>query len=228
MHLFLSKEGYFKKITPQSLRMSGEQKYKENDSLSQMFEGTNRTELLIFTDQQQVYKMKVSDQPDTKASVLGTYLPTALGFEEGESIICMLDPADYRGELLLVFQNGKVARIPVSSYETKTNRRRLTSAYSDKSPLVAVLPLTEEKEFVLYTNEGRALIFKSALLMPKTSRTTQGVSVMTLKKKYVVERAAFLSDTPIRNLSRYRAKSLPAAGALLKEEDRGEEQMSLI
>ena len=228
VHLFLSKEGYFKKITPQSLRMSGEQKYKENDSLSQMFEGTNRTELLIFTDQQQVYKMKVSDQPDTKASVLGTYLPTALGFEEGESIICMLDPADYRGELLLVFQNGKVARIPVSSYETKTNRRRLTSAYSDKSPLVAVLPLTEEKEFVLYTNEGRALIFKSALLMPKTSRTTQGVSVMTLKKKYVVERAAFLSDTPIRNLSRYRAKSLPAAGALLKEEDRGEEQMSLI
>lgn len=228
VHLFLSREGYFKKITPQSLRMSGEQKYKENDSLSQTFEGTNRTELLIFTDQQQVYKMKVSDQPDTKASVLGTYLPTALGFDEGENIICMLDPADYRGELLLVFRNGKVARIPVASYETKTNRRRLTGAYSDKSPLVAVLPLTEEREFVLFTNEGRALIFKSALLMPKTSRTTQGVSVMTLKKKYVVERAAFLSDTQIQNLSRYRAKSLPAAGALLKEEDRGEEQMSLI
>ena len=228
VHLFLSREGYFKKITPQSLRMSGEQKYKENDGLSQSFEGTNRTELLLFTDHQQVYKMKVSDQPDTKASVLGTYLPTALGFDEGENIICMLDPGDYRGELLLVFQNGKVARIPVASYETKTNRRRLTGAYSDKSPLIAVLPLTEEREFVLFTNEGRALIFKSALLMPKTSRTTQGVSVMTLKKKYVVDRAAFLSDTPIRNLSRYRAKSLPAAGALLKEEDRGEEQMSLI
>ena len=228
VHLFLSREGYFKKITPQSLRMSGEQKYKENDDLSQSFEGTNRTELLLFTDRQQVYKMKVSDQPDTKASVLGTYLPTALGFDEGENIICMLDPGDYHGELLLVFQNGKVARIPVSSYETKTNRRRLTGAYSDKSPLVAVLPLAEEREFVLFTNEGRALIFKSALLMPKTSRTTQGVSVMTLKKKYVVDRAAFLSDTPIKNLSRYRAKSLPAAGALLKEEDRGEEQMSLI
>ena len=228
VHLFLSREGYFKKITPQSLRMSGEQKYKENDSLSQTFEGTNRTELLIFTDRQQVYKMKVSDLPDTKASVLGTYLPTALGFDEGESIICMLDPGDYRSELLLVFQNGKVARIPAASYETKTNRRRLTSAYSDKSPLVAVLPLAEEREFVLFTNEGRALIFKSALLMPKTSRTTQGVSVMTLKKKYIVDRAAFLSDTPITNISRYRAKSLPAAGALLKEEDRGEEQMSLI
>ena len=228
VHLFLSREGYFKKITPQSLRMSGEQKYKENDSLSQSFEGTNRTELLLFTDHQQVYKMKVSDQPDTKASVLGTYLPTALGFDEGENIVCMINPSDYRGELLLVFQNGKVARIPVASYETKTNRRRLTGAFSDKSPLVAVLPLEEEREFVLYTNEGRALIFKSALLMPKTSRTTQGVSVMTLKKKYIVDRAAFLSDTPIRNLSRYRAKSLPAAGALLKEEDRGEEQMSLI
>ena len=228
VHLFLSREGYFKKITPQSLRMSGEQKYKENDGLSQSFDGTNRMELLIFTDHQQVYKMKVSDQPDTKASVLGTYLPTALGFDEGENIICMLDPGDYRGELLLVFQNGKVARIPVASYETKTNRRRLTGAYSDKSPLIAVLPLTEEREFVLFTNEGRALIFKSALLMPKTSRTTQGVSVMTLKKKYVVDRAAFLSDTQIKNLSRYRAKSLPAAGALLKEEDRGEEQMSLI
>jgi DNA gyrase subunit A len=228
VHLFLSREGYFKKITPQSLRMSGEQKYKENDSLFQSFEGTNRTELLLFTDHQQVYKMKVSDQADTKASVLGTYLPAALGFDEGENIVCMLDPADYRGELLLVFQNGKVARIPIASYETKTNRRRLTGAFSDKSPLVAVLPLKEEREFVLYTSEGRALIFKSALLMPKTSRTTQGVSVMTLKKKYIVDRAAFLSDTPIKNLARYRAKSLPAAGALLKEEDRGEEQMSLI
>lgn len=228
VHLFLSREGYFKKITPQSLRMSGEQKYKENDSLFQSFEGTNRTELLLFTDHQQVYKMKVSDQPDTKASVLGTYLPAALGFDEGENIVCMLDPADYRGELLMVFQNGKVARIPIASYETKTNRRRLTGAFSDKSPLVAVLPLKEEREFVLYTSEGRALIFKSALLMPKTSRTTQGVSVMTLKKKYIVDRAAFLSDTPIKNLARYRAKSLPAAGALLKEEDRGEEQMSLI
>ena len=228
VHLFLSREGYFKKITPQSLRMSGEQKYKENDSLSQSFEGNNRGELLIFSDRQQVYKMKISDQPDTKASVLGTYLPTALGMDEGENVLCMIDPGDYQAELLLVFQNGKVARIPMAAYETKTNRRRLTGAYSDKSPLIAVLPLTEEREFVLFTNEGRALIFKSALLMPKASRTTQGVAVMTLKKKYVVERAAFLSDTPIQNFSRYRAKSLPAVGALLKEEDRGEEQMSLI
>ena len=228
VHLFLSREGYFKKITPLSLRMGGEQKYKENDGLFQTFEGTNRGELLIFTDRQQVYKMKISDQPDTKASALGAYLPTELGMDEGENALCMLDPGDYRGELLLVFQNGKVARIPLSVYETKTNRRRLTGAYSDKSPLVAVLPLREEREFVLFSNEGRALIFKSGLLLPKSSRVTQGVAVMTLKKKFVVERAAFVSDTQIKNLSRYRARSLPASGALLKEEDRGEEQLSLL
>ena len=228
VHLFLSREGYFKKITPQSLRMSGEQKYKENDELAQSFEGNNRGELLIFTDCQQVYKMKLSDQPDTKASALGAYLPSVLGMDEGENVLCMIDPGNYQSELILVFQNGKVARIPMSAYETKTNRRRLTGAYSDKSPLIAVLPLTEEREFVLYTTEGRALIFKSALLMPKTSRTTQGVAVMTLKKKFVVERAAFLSDTPIQNVSRYRAKSLPAVGALLKDEDRGEEQLTLL
>ncbi len=228
VHLFLSREGYFKKITPQSLRMSSEQKYKENDSLSQSFDSTNRGELLFFTDRQQVYKVKLSDMAETKASALGTYLPTALEMDEGENVLAMIDPGKYKDELLLVFQNGKVARIPLSAYETKTNRRRLTGAYSDKSPLIAVLPLTQEREFVLFTTEGRALIFKSSLLTPKVSRTTQGVAVMTLKKKHVVERAAFPEDTQIQNLARYRARSIPAAGALLKEEDRGEEQLSLI
>ncbi len=228
VHLFLSREGYFKKITPLSLRMGGEQKYKENDSLSQTFESTNRGELLVFTDRQQVYKARLSDFADTKASALGVYLPGALGMDEGESVLCMLDPGDYKGELLLAFENGKVARIPLAAYETKSNRRRLTGAYSDKSPLVAVLPLREEGEFALFSTEGRALIFKSASLAPKTSRTTQGVAVMTLKKKYCVERAAPVADTPIQNHSRYRVRNLPAAGALLREEDRGEEQMSLI
>ncbi len=228
VHLFLSKEGYFKKITPQSLRMSSEQKYKENDSLSQSFDATNRGELLIFTDRQQVYKVKLSDMQETKASALGTYLPTALEMDEGENVLAMIDPGQYKDELLLVFRNGKVARIPLSAYETKTNRRRLTGAYSDKSPLVAVLPLQGEREFVLITNEGRALITKSSLLTPKVSRVTQGVAVMTLKKKYEVERACFPEDTHIQNHSRYRTRTIPAAGALLKEEDRGEEQMSLI
>ena len=226
--LFLSREGYFKKITPQSLRMASEQKYKENDSLNMSFESSNRRELLFFTDRQQVYKAKVADFADTKASVLGVFLPTALEMDEGENVLTMLDPGDYQSELLLVFQNGKVARIPMSAYETKTNRRRLTGAYSDKSPLVAVLPLKEPGEYVLRTSEGRALIFKSDALAPKASRTTQGVAVMTPKKKHVVDFAAPLSETQIQNVSRYRTRTLPAAGALLKEEDRGEEQMSLI
>ena len=226
--LFLSREGYFKKITPQSLRMASEQKYKENDDLMISFESSNRRELLVFTDRQQVYKAKVADFADTKASVLGVFLPTALEMDEGENVLTMLDPGDYKSELLLVFQNGKVARIPMAAYETKTNRRRLTGAYSDKSPLVAVLPLTPKTEYVLRTTEGRALIFKADALAPKASRTTQGVAVMTPKKKHVVDFAAPVSETPIQNLSRYRTRTIPAAGALLKEEDRGEEQMSLI
>ena len=183
VQLFLSHEGYFKKITPQSLRMSGEQKYKDGDALSQSFGATNRGELLIFTDRQQVYKAKLCDFADTKASVLGVYLPTVLSMDADEHVLCMVDPGDYRGELLLVFENGKVARIPVSAYETKTNRRRLTGAYSDKSPLVAVLPLYEGSEVVLFASDGRALLFPPEAVSLKASRTTQGVAVMALKKK---------------------------------------------
>ena len=228
VQLFLSREGYFKKITPQSLRMSGEQKYKDGDALSQSFGATNRGELLIFTDRQQVYKAKLCDFADMKASVLGVYLPTVLSMDADEHVLCMVDPGDYHGELLLVFENGKVARIPVSAYETKTNRRRLTGAYSDKSPLVAVLPLYEGSEVVLFASDGRALLFPPEAVSLKASRTTQGVAVMALKKKAVVTQAQFAPDTLIRNHARYRARSLPAAGALLREDDRGEEQMSLI
>ena len=228
VQLFLSREGYFKKITPQSLRMSGEQKYKDGDELSQSFGATNRGELLVFTDRQQVYKAKLCDFADTKASVLGVYLPTVLSMDADEHVLCMVDPGDYRGELLLVFENGKAARIPVSAYETKTNRRRLTGAYSDKSPLVAVLPLYAGSEVVLFASDGRALLFPPEAVSLKASRTTQGVAVMALKKKAVVTEAKFAPDTLIRNHARYRARSLPAAGALLREDDRGEEQMSLI
>ena len=228
VQLFLSREGYFKKITPQSLRMSGEQKYKDGDELSQSFGATNRGELLIFTDRQQVYKAKLCDFADTKASVLGVYLPTVLSMDADEHVLCMVDPGDYRGELLLVFENGKAARIPVSAYETKTNRRRLTGAYSDKSPLVAVLPLYAGSEVVLFASDGRALLFPPEAVPLKASRTTQGVAVMALKKKAVVTQAQFAPDTLIHNHARYRARSLPAAGALLREDDRGEEQMSLI
>ena len=226
--LFLSHEGYFKKITPQSLRMSGEQKYKENDGPAQEFEAENRDDLLIFTDKQQVYKVRVADFEDTKASVLGVYLPTRLEMDEGENVLCMIKPGDYSGDLLLFFENGKAARVSLSAYATKTNRKRLTGAYSDKSPLVSLLSLDGEREIAVFSTEGRALLFSSALLTPKTSRTTIGVALMNVKKKYVVERAVFVENSPITNAARYRARSIPVAGALLRDEDREEKQMSLI
>ena len=228
VHLFVSREGYFKKITPQSLRMSGEQKFKEGDALAATFETTNNAEILVFTDQFQVYKAKCSEFEDTKASVLGDYLPAKLGMDENESVISVCLPGDYSGNILFVFENGKVAKVAVSAYDTKTNRRKLTGAYSDKSPLKAVLmPADEDEQIVLYSTEGRALIFASAQLAAKATRTSQGVAVMTLKKKYVLDRALPLAQSPIQNAARYRTRSLPAAGALLREEDTGEVQITM-
>ena len=226
--LFLSREGYFKKITAQSLRMSGEQKYKEGDGLRDSFESSNRRDLLIFTDRQQLYKAHVYDFEDSKASTLGVYLPTKLQMDEGESVLAMVDPGDYSKNLLLVFENGKAARIELSAYETKTNRKKLINAYSDKSPLKAVIVLHDEMEIACFASDDRALVFNSALLQTKTSRTAQGVNVMALKAKRSLTGAAPVKETRIQNVSRYRARSLPAAGALLKPEDRGEEQLSLI
>jgi len=226
--LFLSNEGYFKKITAQSLRMSGEQKYKEGDALRVSFETTNRAEILFLTDKQQMYKVKASDFEDGKASQLGLYLPTKLQMDEGESVLAMLLPGDYTKHLLLIFENGKAARIELSAYETKTNRRKLVGACSDKSPVAAVFLLDEEKEIACYSTDGRVLIFNSAQLQPKSSRTTQGVNVMSLKPKRILERAQILSETNIVNPARYRVRSLPGAGALLKPEDTSEQQLSLL
>ena len=226
--LFLSCEGYFKKITAQSLRMSGEQKYKDGDGLAVSFESTNRAELLFLTDKQQMYKARVSDFEDGKASVLGIYLPTRLKMDEGESVIAMIDPGDYKKHLLLMFENGKAARIELSAYETKTNRRKLVGACSDKSPVKAVMLISEEFDVACYSSDGRALIFNTALLQPKTSRSTQGVAVMSLKAKRVLERALPLKDSDIQNAARYRVRSIPAAGALIKGEDRAEKQLSLM
>ena len=226
--LFLSCEGYFKKITAQSLRMSGEQKYKDGDGLAVSFESTNRGELLFLTDKQQMYKARVSDFEDGKASVLGIYLPTRLKMDEGESVIAMIDPGDYKKHLLLMFENGKAARIELSAYETKTNRRKLVGACSDKSPVKAVMLIGEEFDVACYSSDGRAMIFNTALLQPKTSRSTQGVAVMSLKAKRVLERALPLKDSDIQNTARYRVRSIPAAGALIKGEDRAEKQLSLM
>ncbi|MDR1132367.1 MAG: topoisomerase IV [Oscillospiraceae bacterium] len=226
--LFLSREGYFKKITPLSLRMGGEQKYKENDAPFQEFEVSNRDELLIFTDRQQVYKVRVSDFEDAKASVLGAFLPARLDMDEGENVLCMISPGDYSGHLLLFYANGKAARLALSAYATKTNRRRLTGAYSDKSPLVSILPITADREIAAFSTEGRAMIFSSALLAPKTSRATVGVALMNIKPRFRLEKAVFLEQSPIKNTARYRARSIPVAGALLREEDRAEKQLSLM
>ena len=226
--LFLSREGYFKKITAQSLRMSSEQKYKDGDALKLSFESSNRRELLIVTDKQQIYKARVSDFDDCKASVLGTYLPTKLGMDDGESVITMLDPGDYRANILFAFANGKIARVEMSAFETKTNRKKLVNAYSDKSPLVSVLVLTEETDIVCVSSDERALMFNTSLLQPKTSRATQGVGVMTLKPRRELVRAVPAAESGILNAARYRVRSLPAAGALLRGEDKGEQQMSLL
>ena len=226
--LFLSKEGYFKKITAQSLRMSGEQKYKDGDRLNISFESTNRGELLFLTDKQQMYKARVSDFEDVKASVLGVYLPAKLQMDEGENIITMIDPGDYKAHLLFFFENGKAARVELSAYETKTNRKKLVNAYSDKSPLRSVLKLTGETDLCCFSSDDRALVFNSSLLQPKTSRSAQGVAVMSLKTRRTLDRAKLLEETQIKNVPRYRVRSLPAAGALLRPEDREEQQMSLI
>ena len=226
--LFLSREGYFKKITAQSLRMSSEQKYKEGDGLRVSFEASNRGELLFLTDRQQIYKARISDFEDCKASVLGVYLPTRLQMDEGENIISMIDPGDYSRNLLLIFENGKAARIDMAAYETKTNRRKLVNAYSDKSPVVAVMVIGEEMDVACYSSDDRVLVFNTAQLQVKTSRSTQGVAVMTLKAKRTLVKALPVKDSAITNLSRYRVKNLPGAGALLKSEDRVEQQLSLM
>ncbi len=227
VYLFLSREGYLKKITPQSLRMSGEQKYKEGDGLRQSFETTSNAELMLFTDRCQVYKVRLGEFEDSKASVLGDYLPAKLKMEDGESVIYALLPGDYASSLLFLYENGKAARIELTAYQTASNRRKLTGAYSDKAPLAAILRLTEDGEVAVCSDEPRCLILHTALLAPKTTRTSQGVAVMTLKKNRRLTEAKFLAETAIQNPARYRVRSLPAAGALLKGEDNGEKQLTL-
>ena len=225
--VFISREGYFKKITPQSLRMSGEQKYKEGDGPLLTQEATNRAELLVFTDKCQVYKCRLSDFADGKASGLGDFLPGKLGFDEGESFLTACLPGDYHGAILFVYENGKAAKVELSGYDTKSNRRKLTGAYSDKSPLRSVILLSEEREVAVYSTEGRVVIFSTAQLASKATRSTQGVAVMTLKRKALVDKALPLEETSITNPARYRSRSLPVAGALLRAEDMEEKQITL-
>ena len=228
VHIFLSREGYFKRITPQSLRMSGEQKYKEGDGPSQYFETTSHAEIMFFTDRCQVYKTRISEFDDTKASLLGDYLPSKLGMDPGENVIYAVLPGDYSGSLLFLFENGKAARVELTAYKTTSNRRKLTGAYGDKSPLVSMTCLTVDRELAVYSTEPRVVVFHTALLAPKTTRSSQGVQLITLKKNYRPERICPVEETAITNVSRYRVRALPAAGALLKEEDSEEKQIGLL
>ena len=223
--VFISREGYLKKITAQSLRMSGEQKFKEGDSLAETVETSNRGEILVFTDQFQCYKAKLNDFADGKASQLGDYLPQKLGFDPGENVRQVIFPGDYKGFVMLFFENGKAAKVPMSAYETKTNRRKLTGAYCDKSPLVAAYGLTTDDQMAVYTTDGRCVVFSTAQLLPKTTRNTQGVAIVSLKKKAVVSAATLASQSGIVNLSRYRTRTLPSAGAIIKDEDAQEKQI---
>ena len=227
--VFLSREGYFKKITPASLRMNSEQKFKEGDVLRQSFETTSNAEAMFFTDHCQVYKTRLGEFDDAKASVLGDYLPTKLKMDAGENVIFMVLPgADYAGSLLFFYENGKVARIEMKAYQTASNRRKLTGAYSDKSPLACIRRLDEDCELAVYSNEPRCLIFHTALLAPKTTRSAQGVAVMTLKPKYHLETVLLSEETSITNWTRYRVRAIPATGALVQEEDSEDQQISLL
>ncbi|MBQ2326369.1 MAG: topoisomerase IV [Clostridia bacterium] len=226
VNIFLSREGYFKKITPLSLRMGGDQKYKESDGLRMTMASSNKQEIIFLTDKAQAYKAKLYEFDDSKASVLGDYLPQKLGMEEGETPIFMFLPGSYDGFLLFAYENGKIAKIEAAAYNTKSNRRRLTGAYSDKAPLAAVLHLPGDTEVALYT-QNRLLIFDTAITSPKATRSVQGVAAFALKRGQMVVAAKTVSEADIKNLSRYRVKTLPGAGALTKEEDALERQISL-
>lgn len=222
VHLFFSREGYFKKITPQSLRMSSEQKLKEGDEMACAIEASNGFDLLFFSDQCRVYKAKASDFPDTKASVLGDYIPAKLGMEEGEQAVSMVITKDYQGYLLFFFENGKLAKVPLEAYATKTNRRKLTGAYSDRSPLVCALCILEDREFLLSSSIGRMLLVHTGAISAKTTRSTQGVAVMTLKKG-VLQQVVPYREGMLQKPNRYRTKTLPAAGMLPAPEDKPKE-----
>ena len=223
VNLFVSAEGYFKKITPQSLRMSSVQKLKEGDTIVLQTETTNRAELLFFTNHAQVYKAKAADFSETKASVMGDYIPSRLGFEEGERLVGAVATTDYQGDVLFFFENGKVSKVPLSAYETKTNRKKLQKAYSDKSPLVYLSVPAEGGEYVLTSSQKRKLIFNPAMIASKTTRDNQGVAVMTLKKNGFVEKVEPLRENTFVSPHRYRTKTLPAAGMAVREEDLGEQ-----
>ena len=227
VNLFFSKEGYFKKITPQALRMSGEQKLKEGDEMLLEIEATNNTDLLFFTDHCQVYKAKAADFDLGKASQLGDFVANKLQMDSGENAIYMVSTLDYKGYVMFFFENGKVAKVDLASYQTKTNRKKLIKAYSNKSPIAAIRKIEEDCDLVIESTAGKLLLFNTGAIVPKTTKDTQGVAVMTLKKGHVVKLVRDYRKGEFAKPYRYKTKNLPASGATLSAEDAGE-QLSLI
>ena len=226
--VFMSKSGYFKKITPQSLRMANTQKLKDGDVITQEIEITNRAELLFFTDKETVYKSKASNFDDTKASALGDYIPAALGFDDGENVKHMVATTDYSGYMIFVFENGKAAKVPLKAYETKTNRKKLANAYGAKSRLVEAFHIDDEVNLMLKSSNSRVIIFNTGMLLPKASRDTIGVQALTLKSKNTLDKAFIVDDETLKAMSKYKTKNIPAAGSFAKDmEDPDQMKLSL-
>jgi DNA gyrase subunit A len=223
VHLFFTREGYFKKITPLSLRMGGEQKLKEGDEITRAVESTNGAQLLFFTNKCQVYKAAVSDFSDTKASVMGEYIPARLGMEEGETALYMAATKNYAGYMLFFFENGKAAKVELSAYETKQKRKKLLAAYSDKAPAVALCQIDEDREFLLRAVNNRMLLIHTGAMAAKSTKNSQGVQVMTLRKNLLLATVQPYEDGMLANPHRFRAKALPAPGSFLRPEDEGEQ-----
>ncbi|MBQ3588316.1 MAG: topoisomerase IV, partial [Oscillospiraceae bacterium] len=219
VNIFTTAHGYMKKITPQSLRMSGEHKLKDDDIIVQHIETTNDAHLLFFTDKASVYKTRANRFEDSKASVLGEYVPAKLGMDEGENIVYTVVTKDYSGFLLFVFENGKAAKIPLSAYETKTNRKKLINAFSDKAGLVQIMHFTENADVVLVSNVNRALVVNTSQIPEKTTKNTIGVAVQTLKKNQTVKSVLLLEKAQLENPAKFRTKNIPAAGSFLREND---------
>ncbi|MBR4949685.1 MAG: topoisomerase IV, partial [Clostridia bacterium] len=227
-NFFFTKEGYFKKITPLSLRMGGAHKLKENDEISQHIEATNTAQLLFFSDKCQVYKSKSNDFNDTKASVMGDYIPTALEFEKDENAIYMVSTYDYKGYMLFFFENGKAAKIPLKSYETKANRKKLLNAYSGKNKLISMLYIPEDCDIVMTSTNGKILIINTGLISPKTAKDSQGVNVMTQKGKNTLHNVELLKDGMFENPGHYKTANIPSVGKFKRKTDDEKEQLSLI
>jgi DNA gyrase subunit A len=221
--IFFTREGYFKKISHQSWRMGNVHKLKEGDEVVYAAEAMNSDELLFFSNRCQVYKSRVSDFEECKASVLGDFVAAKLDMDEGETAVYMAVVKEYKGYMLFFFENGKVAKVDMDAYETKTNRKKLIKAFSDRSPLAAAGYIVRDAEFIISTSAGRVLLFNSGAVASKTTKDTQGVAVMTLKKGHKVVKVEDFTDGRFVKPARYRTKTLPAAGALLSAEDQGEQ-----